>query len=339
MTEQDVDRLHVPQTQSVHLLEADEESDPVRIQVPLASTDVNRDGHKLTMDGVEDIADQLRSGEVPLYMDHGLSKETGFREYTVEDMIGKWVDAEVIEDEGVVNGTAKLDDSEAAETLVSKMEQEMPVGFSIGFIPNRETAKEMDDGGMKWNDVDLLETSAVGIPSDPNAVAAGAMIAQAFNEAGVDPEPDRIDQVVQHMTQEEETNQEDEEEFLNLVRELVNDELESHREMLKSDMEAMFEDYLSEDGEEDEGDMDEDEDDEGDTDEESQSFDELKEQLAAEIKEEVREEVRRDVAQELMNEDLETQDPEATIQVADGEAEETEDADDSTAGRWVQPKR
>lgn len=338
MTEHNVDRLHVPQTQSVHLLESDEDDDEeetsgARIKVPLASTDVNRDGHKLTMDGVRDIAEQLQSGEVPLYMDHGLSKETGFREYTVEDMIGKWVDSEIDEDSGVVAGIAELEDSEKAETLISKLEQELPVGFSIGFIPNRETAVEMDDGGMKWNDVDLLETSAVGIPSDPNAVAAGAMIAQAFEEYGVEPEPDHIDQVVQTMTQDEETNQEDEEEFLELVRELVNDELASHREMLVSDMEAMFEEYV---GESDEG-----EDDEGEDDEESQSpdIDELREQLKADLKDDLREEVRQEVAQDILNEDLEAQDPDGTITVAGDESEEQDSTDGDTANRWVAPKR
>lgn len=137
------------------------------IEVPVSATVEDRDGDKFSEEGLNHLQRELRSGEVPLFLDHGLD-ENGFPAYRTEDMLGRWVDGEIRD--GVLFGTAALEPgNDDAQMLQNKLENDMPVGFSVGFRTiNKE---ERDEGGFLFHETDLMETSAVGIPSNPAAVA------------------------------------------------------------------------------------------------------------------------------------------------------------------------
>lgn len=263
-------QFHVPDTKDVTLDQSDDGATILR--VPVTSTSQDRDGDRLTENGINAVAAQLESGETPLYLDHGLSAETGFREYRVADMIGGWVGAEV--DNGQVYGLARLEPgNEDAEMLASKVDAGLPVGFSIGFIPDYNTATERDNGGLNFNDLDLLETSAVGIPSNPDAVTAGVAMARAFEEHGVSPDSldaDNVAQLVKSMTEDTKEPEGTEEstevaeadtapdttdaadaetdateaegtDIIDEVREVVQNELAEHRESLLAEVRTFIE--------------------------------------------------------------------------------------------------
>jgi hypothetical protein len=157
----------------------DTEGDTPRITVPISSTEPHRsDGKIMTEEALESMAEQLESGEVGLWDDHGLSTLTGWREYRREDMFGKWVAGEVDQD-GILWATAELlPDREATTTLLEQLDADMPVGFSVGYKPTDEEMLATGDNDEEKTrhifDVDLWETSPVGIPDNPAAIASVA---------------------------------------------------------------------------------------------------------------------------------------------------------------------
>jgi len=167
------------------------EGEKPQIRIPISSTEPHRsDGKVMTEEALEDMADQLSTGEIGLWDDHGLSPKTGWREYRREEMYGRWVDGDVEGD--VLWATAELmTGRDETASLLDQLEQDMPVGFSVGYKP---TDEEMlaDDGeeGDKTRHiyaVDLWETSSVGIPDNPEAIAA---IAAELDRADVDVGPE-----------------------------------------------------------------------------------------------------------------------------------------------------
>ena len=151
------------------------------LTVPISSVSEDRDGDSFSEKGLESMVEQLKEGTVPLFLDHGLSVETGFQEYRTSDIIGKWVDGEVRD--GEVYGSVKLrEDDERVDELVSLIEQDMPVGFSVGFQP---VDYQEGEHGLIFDEIDLFETSAVGVPANPDAVTAGLAIAKGLSEKGV----------------------------------------------------------------------------------------------------------------------------------------------------------
>lgn len=157
----------------------DTEGDSPRITVPISSTEPHRsDGKIMTEEALESMAEQLESGEVGLWDDHGLSTLTGWREYRREDMFGKWVAGEVDQD-GILWATAELlPDREETATLLEQLDADMPVGFSVGYKPTDEEMLATGDNDEEKTrhifDVDLWETSPVGIPDNPAAIASVA---------------------------------------------------------------------------------------------------------------------------------------------------------------------
>jgi len=155
-----------------------------RITVPISSQDVDRENDRITEEGLNSIVRNIENQNRPLFLDHGLSTETGWQEYRTFDIIGKWTDAEIRD--GVVYATAELlEGDERADKLLEYHSQEMPIGYSIGF---RATEKEEihSDGqlvGYEINDMDLLETSAVGIPANSDAMAHAVDIAKSLDKA------------------------------------------------------------------------------------------------------------------------------------------------------------
>ncbi len=141
------------------------------IRVPISSTAEDRDGDEFSPAGLESMLAGLKSGKVPLYLDHGY-KESGARLYGALDMLGAWIDGEI--EGSTLYGTAFLEpDSWTTMTLAQKIEAGMPVGFSVGFGIIKSRGK--DNGGLIFDEVSLWEVSAVGIPSNPDAVNSAAM--------------------------------------------------------------------------------------------------------------------------------------------------------------------
>jgi len=165
------------------------------ITVPISSTTPHRSGSRMSESALEAMASQLREGTVGLWDDHGLD-DYGWPEYRREDMYGWWVAGEV--EDGVLYGTARLrEGDERSDDLVDQLDQGMPIGFSVGYTPTEEEWVEADDGDLEGEeervirDVDLLETSPVGIPDNPRAYADGSAsaartIAHSVAESGID---------------------------------------------------------------------------------------------------------------------------------------------------------
>ena len=141
------------------------------IRVPISSTTEDRDGDEFSLAGLESMLAGLKSGKVPLYLDHGF-RESGVHLYGALDMLGAWIDGEI---EGeVLYGTAFLEpDNWPAMELARKIEAGLPVGFSVGF--GIVKSRNSDNGGLIFDEVSLWEVSAVGIPSNPDAVNSAAV--------------------------------------------------------------------------------------------------------------------------------------------------------------------
>ena len=141
------------------------------IRVPISSTAEDRDGDEFSPAGLESLLAALKSGKVPLYLDHGY-KESGARLYGALDMLGAWIDGEI--EGGVLYGTAFLEpENWMAHELARKIEAGLPMGFSVGFGVLKSRGK--DNGGLIFDEVSLWEVSAVGIPSNPDAVNSAAV--------------------------------------------------------------------------------------------------------------------------------------------------------------------
>lgn len=169
------------------------------VKVPVQAPTEDRDGDIVTESGQEAAIEQFRSGQIGAFPNHGYG-ESGVR-YDYTEMMGQYVDAE--QEDGVTMATLRLrnDDSrdsgldKYAEELVDLLEQDMPVGFSIGFIPT-DTEEREEGRGYKIHDMDLMECSPVGIPSNPmgnpQALSAGDQMAiaakGAVEENGLDPD-------------------------------------------------------------------------------------------------------------------------------------------------------
>ena len=141
------------------------------IRVPISSTTEDRDGDEFSLAGLESMLAGLKSGKVPLYLDHGF-RESGARLYGALDMLGAWIDGEI--EGSTLYGTAFLDpDNWLADELARKIEAGLPMGFSVGFGITKSRSK--DNGGLIFDEVSLWEVSAVGIPSNPDAVNSAAV--------------------------------------------------------------------------------------------------------------------------------------------------------------------
>ena len=138
-------------------------------RVPISSSNYDRDNDRMTEDFLLSMADQINTGHVALYADHGWG-EHGF--YSAYDKLGSWSDA-VIEN-GVLYATPVLSDAkivaDKVEAVRDMLESNTPVSWSIGFMPTKWDAN--DEDGMDFKDGDLMETSIVGIPANPDAVSS-----------------------------------------------------------------------------------------------------------------------------------------------------------------------
>jgi hypothetical protein len=143
-----------------------DENDFDIVTVPIQSVNEDRGKDIITSKGQESIVQQLKSGLVPAFPNHGWSEHSSM--YAFQSIMGQWVDGEIVD--GKTFGKLRLrKNNKDAEELLDLLKQEMPVGFSIGFISLSE--REREDGGYEYDNLDLLETSPVGIPCNADAVA------------------------------------------------------------------------------------------------------------------------------------------------------------------------
>lgn len=181
------------------------------IRVPISSTTEDRDGDEFSLAGLESMLAGLKSGKVPLYLDHGF-RESGARLYGALDMLGAWIDGEI--EGSTLYGTAFLDpDNWLARELARKIEAGLPVGFSVGFGVIKSRSK--DNGGLIFDEVSLWEVSAVGIPSNPDAVnsaAVQAVVKSLRIKAGLEPEDMKRKTKEGEEPKEEEREEEEEQE-------------------------------------------------------------------------------------------------------------------------------
>ena len=181
------------------------------VRVPISSTTEDRDGDEFSLAGLESMLAGLKSGKVPLYLDHGF-RESGARLYGALDMLGAWIDGEI--EGSTLYGTAFLDpDNWLADELARKIEAGLPVGFSVGFGIIKSRSK--DNGGLIFDEVSLWEVSAVGIPSNPDAVnsaAVQAVVKSLRIKAGLEKEMKRKTKEGEEEPNEEEKREEEEQE-------------------------------------------------------------------------------------------------------------------------------
>jgi len=176
--------------------ENDDGTEVTKIEVPVSSPSEDRDGDEFSEQGLESQKSQFQRGTVGMWLDHGLSAETGFPDYRVLEQIGGWKDA-TITDDGELRAEAALrpssDDAGELEEMLD--EGVAPVGFSVGFIVQESEEKENSEHGAVFHDVDLLECSAVGIPSNPDAMVSDSAMAAAkavADSGAYDGEPESL---------------------------------------------------------------------------------------------------------------------------------------------------
>lgn len=177
------------------------------IRVPISSTSVDRDGDEFSLSGLQALKRDLDSGKVPLYLDHGY-QPSGARLYAALDMVGAWIGGEI--EGSTLFGTAFLEpENWIGDSLARKISAGLPIGFSVGFAAIKSTPKQ--GGGFVFDDAGLWEVSAVGIPSNPDAVnsAAVAVVVKSLRvKAGL--EVDMTDTRKKKPEEEDEEQEQDE---------------------------------------------------------------------------------------------------------------------------------
>ncbi|ADD05222.1 uncharacterized protein Nmag_1646 [Natrialba magadii ATCC 43099] len=160
---------------AVKEVEDEEGEDRKQVRMPVSSTAEDRDGDEFSREGLEDMKDQIDSGRVPMFLDHGRGAEGPY--YGTLGIVGRWDSAE-IETEGgidVLYATGTPATTEPAEKMVQLLEDDMPVGSSVGFRI-LEYERDEDESKYRFHGVDLLEISQVGIPSNPVTVNNGGEV-------------------------------------------------------------------------------------------------------------------------------------------------------------------
>lgn len=170
----------------VEIKEADDKADGRRkVRMPVSSTAQDRDGDQFSEDGLEDLQRQFNEEKIPMFLDHGRGSRGSY--YGTLGIVGRW-DAAEIEQEGdikVLYATGTPTDANPdADDAVDLIEDDMPVGASVGFRVLDYDGDRQD--GYEFHKSDLLETSLVGIPSNPETVNTGtqAGIAAKGSPAG-----------------------------------------------------------------------------------------------------------------------------------------------------------
>jgi hypothetical protein len=196
----------------------DDDDGVMVLRMPVTSTAEARDGEAFDRDRVEGIAEQIEQRRIPLFLDHGRNEATGAR-YSALGKVGYLRNPDVV-DRGaatdvdadyVLMDPAAVDDGAGARGMRAALswiraqaDAGLPLASSISW---REHTGDRDLPG----DVDLLECSLVGIPSDLRtstdtaregdgaaspAVALARSLASAGGSGPVTVDPDALEAAV-----------------------------------------------------------------------------------------------------------------------------------------------
>jgi len=312
------------------------------LNVPIQALSEDRDGDFITEKGQQSIIRQLESGQVGLFPNHGVGDKDAM--YDFRDLFGKFVSGD--NTNGTTIGKAvlrKVNDPNSdaeddkilhpmAKELVNLLEQDMPVGFSVGFIP-KET-RPMDEGdGQEIEELDLMEVSAVGIPSNPDAMPAAmsqaasettAIAAKQMVEAGfdkneiVDNVKDALDDT---MTEKQESDGQEgkdsksmekqlDEDQVEMITAIVGDTLDRHMTAALEDIQEDLMNNMDEEMEEDE--MDEDDDMEEDEAHEDEDEEDMSQESASDHTEDDEKDSSAESEDKGLDEEQKTVDEEET---------------------------
>jgi hypothetical protein len=178
-------------------------------KVPVSSTSEDRDGDVMSPEMLESMAEQINTGHVALYADHGWGPNGV---YSVFDKLGTWQDAVVVDNvlyaEPVLRTKPETDQLRMMREM---FEDDTPLTFSVGFIP-RDMEPIKGSGGMTFKSGDLLEISPVGIPSNPDAVAGYIKSYMERMKMTIEPKEDKPDEEKPEDEKQEEEEEKPEEE-------------------------------------------------------------------------------------------------------------------------------
>ena len=160
-----------------------EERDVLR--VPISSTRSDREHDRFARDALEDMAEQIRSEQPHVFDNHGLAGDfMSAIPYDSRETIGTQFDAEVEEAEdgeaelyALVNpdGTHPEGERMLKQVRDEKQAIKFSVGFGIlGYDDRAEVEEDFEGDGRVFTAADLMETSRVGIPANPDASLATA---------------------------------------------------------------------------------------------------------------------------------------------------------------------
>lgn len=148
------------------------------LRVPISSTRPDRENDRFNRDALEGMADQIRDQQPMVFDNHGMAGGfMGGIPYDARETIGTQFDAEV---EDADDGEAELfalvnpdgTHPEGERLLAQVKEEKQAIKFSVGFGIKDEEPIEDEAGneiGREFLAADLMETSRVGIPANPDA--------------------------------------------------------------------------------------------------------------------------------------------------------------------------
>ena len=250
----DADKTLSFYTKDVRVKEVDDGDDEAtRIEVPVSGLAEDRDGDKLADAAIDSMVAQINEGGVPMFPNHGYDSDNGVPQaYRYEDIIGGWTEAERDGDVVMAEGRLREGKASAAE-LEDLLSQSLPVGFSIGFGWSEGDAEERDGGGLRFEDMDLMEISPVGVQSHPDASTSdgGVKVASALADAGLDPaaiDHEKLADALRMSTKEEDDEDHDDKEEQDAAdgggsgRKVSPDEIDQIMEVFNGHFEAAKED-------------------------------------------------------------------------------------------------
>jgi hypothetical protein len=117
------------------------------MEVPLSGTSWDRDEERMSENALKSMLEQLKSGKVPVFSNHGLDPN-GSRSYRWQDTIGKWVDGRIEKQADtslLLFGTIMRNEANPdAIKFWDYAKAGMPVGFSVGGKCTKESSEEVE---------------------------------------------------------------------------------------------------------------------------------------------------------------------------------------------------
>jgi hypothetical protein len=163
------------------------------LRVPISSTRSDRENDEFDKGALEEMADQIRVENPMVFDNHGLAGSwMEAIPYDSRETIGAQMDAELESAEdgewdlySLVNPDGTHPEG---ERLLSQVRDEgQPIKFSVGFRVINTDEKTDDAGneiGRIFTSADLMETSRVGIPANPDASVTQSVGVAAKDGAG-----------------------------------------------------------------------------------------------------------------------------------------------------------